>query len=47
MGPTKGTSEFTLKVDPANFGVLLRRTLDHAYPNQRAEVDVADGPSGP
>ncbi|WP_165069832.1 DUF2961 domain-containing protein [Paludisphaera rhizosphaerae] len=39
---TKGTSEFTLKLDPANLGVLLRRTLDYSYPNQRAEVEVAD-----
>jgi hypothetical protein len=37
-----GTSEFTLKVDPNNWGVLLRRTLDYALPNQRAEVFVAD-----
>ncbi|MDG3006900.1 DUF2961 domain-containing protein [Paludisphaera mucosa] len=39
---TRGTSEFTLKLDRANLGVLLRRTLDYAYPDQRAEVDVAD-----
>jgi hypothetical protein len=39
---TAGTSEFTLKLDPNNQGVLLRRTLDYAYPNQRAEVFVAD-----
>lgn len=39
---TKGTSEFTLKLEPRNLGVLLRRTLDYAFPNQRAEVDVAD-----
>jgi hypothetical protein len=37
-----GTSEFTLKLDPNNWGVLLRRTLDYALPNQRAEVSVAD-----
>jgi hypothetical protein len=37
-----GTSEFTLKLDPNNWGVLLRRTLDYALPNQRAEVFVAD-----
>src|SRR5205807_3099543 len=30
------------KVDPKNLGVLLRRKLDYAYPNQRAEVEVAD-----
>jgi hypothetical protein len=39
---TKGTSEFTLKLQPKNFGVLLRRKLDYAFPNQRAEVFVAD-----
>ncbi len=39
---TKGTSEFTLKLEPANFGVLLRRKLDYKFSNQRAEVFVAD-----
>jgi hypothetical protein len=39
---TTGTSEFTLKLDPANMGVMLRRKLDYQYPNQRAEVLVAD-----
>jgi hypothetical protein len=39
---TKGTSEFSLKLEPKNFGVLLRRKLDYAFPNQRAEVFVAD-----
>jgi hypothetical protein len=39
---TTGTSEFTVRVRPDNFGVLLRRTLDYQYPNQRAEVYVAD-----
>jgi hypothetical protein len=39
---TKGTSLFTLKLQPNNFGVLLRRKLDYAFPNQRAEVFVAD-----
>jgi hypothetical protein len=43
---TKGTSEFTLKLDPKNLGVLLRRKLDYSYPNQRAEVEVADASSG-
>jgi hypothetical protein len=37
-----GTSEFTLRLDPENRGVLLRRKLDYAFPNQRAEVYVAD-----
>ena len=36
-----GTSEFTLTLDPANVGVLLRRTLDYQFPNQRAEVSIA------
>lgn len=35
---TKTTSEFTLKTDPLNYGVLLRRKLDYAYPDQRAEI---------
>jgi hypothetical protein len=39
---TKGTSEFRLALDPKNLGVLLRRKLDYAVPNQRAEVFVAD-----
>lgn len=39
---TKGTSEFTLRIDSRNLGVLLRRKLDYAFPNQRAEVYVAD-----
>jgi len=39
---TRGASAFTLKLRPDNFGVLLRRKLDYAFPNQRAEVYVAD-----
>jgi hypothetical protein len=39
---TNGTSEFTMKVDPRNLGVMLRRKLDYAFPNQRAEVYAAD-----
>jgi hypothetical protein len=39
---TKGTSEFTIKIDSRNLGVMLRRKLDYAFPNQRAEVYVAD-----
>jgi hypothetical protein len=38
---TRGTSEFTVAVDPQNLGVLLRRKLDYQFPNQRAEVFVA------
>jgi hypothetical protein len=39
---TKGASEFTMKIDPANIGVLLRRKLDYAWANQCARVYVAD-----
>jgi D-arabinan exo alpha-(1,3)/(1,5)-arabinofuranosidase (non-reducing end) len=39
---TAGTSEFTMKLSPENFGVMLRRTLDYSFPNQRAEVHVCD-----
>jgi hypothetical protein len=43
---TRGTSEFTLALDPRNLGVLLRRKLDYGLPNQRAEVSVSgDGGS--
>ncbi|MGI8963307.1 MAG: DUF2961 domain-containing protein [Thermomicrobiales bacterium] len=35
-------SEFTLKLEPNNFGVMLRRKLDYQFPNQRANVFVAD-----
>ncbi len=37
-----GTSEFTLQLEPKNFGVLLRRKSDYQFPNQRAEVFVGD-----
>ena len=39
---TTGTSEFTLSLEPKNFGVLLRRKLDYQFPNQRAEVFLAE-----
>ncbi len=39
---TCGTSEFTVKLNPDNIGVLLRRTLDYSYPNQTAEVYITD-----
>ena len=42
---TRGSSEFVMKLDPDNYGVLLRRTLDYSFPNQRAEVFVADAKS--
>jgi Protein of unknown function (DUF2961) len=38
---TTGASEFTVKLDANNLGVMLRRKLDYAFPNQRAEVFVA------
>jgi hypothetical protein len=37
---TKTASEFTLHIDPRNLGVMLRRKLDYAFPNQRAEVYI-------
>jgi hypothetical protein len=40
---TKTGSEFTLRVDPNNLGVMLRRKLDYSFPNQRAEVYISDG----
>jgi hypothetical protein len=43
---TTGTSEFTLALDPANRGALLRRTLDYGFRDQRAEVYVADDRDG-
>jgi hypothetical protein len=44
---TSGSSEFTLQLNPRNFGVLLRRKLDYSLPNQRAEIFVADGAAEP
>jgi hypothetical protein len=43
---TTGTSEFSLKINPSNQGVLLRRTLDYGFYNQRARVYVADSTPG-
>src|SRR5438552_16675313 len=39
---TTGISEFNMKLTPGNFGILLRRKLDYQFPNQRAEVFVAN-----
>ena len=39
---TTGSSEFVMKLSPENFGVMLRRKLDYQFPNQRADVFVAD-----
>lgn len=41
---TKGTSEFRLRLRADNLGVMLRRKLDYSYPDQRAEVYIADSP---
>jgi hypothetical protein len=41
---TWGTSSFRLRLNPKNVGVMLRRKLDYALPNQRAEIYVADLP---
>ena len=43
---TKGTSEFTMKLEQKNLGVMLRRKLDYRFPNQKAEVFVADASGG-
>jgi hypothetical protein len=39
------TSTFTVAIDPQNHGLLLRRKLDYAIADQRAEVWVADADS--
>lgn len=39
---TTSVSEFTMRIRRDNLGVMLRRTLDYKYPNQRAKVFVAD-----
>lgn len=38
---TRGITEFTVKLDQKNLGVLLRRTLDYSFPNQTAMVYIA------
>ncbi len=43
---TTGVSEFMIKLEPKNYGVLLRRKLDYSFPNQRAEVFIADATGG-
>ncbi|MGA2408570.1 MAG: hypothetical protein ABSF81_17735 [Bacteroidales bacterium] len=43
---TRGISEFTIKLKPDNKGVMLRQTLDYSFPNQTAEVFIADIDSG-
>lgn len=39
---TRGTSEFEVELKKNNLGALLRRTLDYSFPNQTAEVYIAD-----
>jgi hypothetical protein len=39
-------SEFNLKLEPKNFGVLLRRKLDYQFPNQRAQLFLAKAKDG-
>jgi hypothetical protein len=39
---TRGTSEFTVHLEPDNHGALLRRTIDYSFPNQKAEIYIAD-----
>ena len=39
---TTSQSTFTIRLTPDNYGVVLRRKLDYSFPNQRAEVYVAD-----
>lgn len=41
----RGVSEFTVRLDPQNLGVMLRRKLDYLYPNQRAKVFVKNADS--
>ena len=43
---TRGSSEFSIALRPDNFGVVLRRTLDYSFPNQRAEVYIAEERNG-
>ena len=44
---TMQATEFTLQLRPDNLGVLLRRRLDLAYPNQKARVLVAEAEGSP
>jgi hypothetical protein len=43
---TTGTTELRVHLDPHNVGALLRRKLDYSYPDQRADVFVADDRDG-
>lgn len=39
---TRGHSEFSMHLAPNNHGVLLRRSMDFSFPNQKADVYIAD-----
>ena len=41
-----GVTEFAVDVRPDNVGVLLRRKLDYSFPDQRADVFVAEDRDG-
>jgi hypothetical protein len=43
---TRTSSEFTLDIREDNLGVMLRRTLDYGFPNQRAGVYIAGSDGG-
>ncbi|MEO6497840.1 MAG: hypothetical protein ABIN95_02450, partial [Mucilaginibacter sp.] len=43
---TRTTSEFTVQLRTDNKGALLRRTLDYSFPNQKAEIYVANVTNG-
>lgn len=42
----KGTSQFKMRLDPNNLGVMLRHKFDYIYPNQCARVWVRPDKSG-
>lgn len=42
----KGTSQFKMRLDPNNIGVMLRRKFDYLYPNQCAKVWVRPDKTG-
>jgi len=42
----KGTSQFKMRLDPNNLGVMLRRKFDYLYPNQCAKVWVRPDKTG-
>ena len=42
----KGASQFKMRLDPNNLGVMLRRKFDYLYPNQCAKVWVRPDRAG-